>query len=214
MSALIVAVLLMSNLRSDFSLEMDGWTEDKSDEKENQPARKKLKLSLKKKSKPEGGSRWQHLTAAEQEELFVKHVPKNTAASTTWAVTNFQDWKRSRNESLSDGEPVPEELLYSSDPKLLCKWLSLFADETRKKNSTPYPPKSLYILLAGVLRHMRSLNKDCPNFLDTEKKSLTNFMPALTTLSDSCAQMDLVRLLNTRKCSLKRKKPCFGTRKF
>ena len=117
---------------------MDAWTEDKSDEKENQPARKKLKLSLKKKkSEPEGGSRWQHLTAAEQEELFVKYVPKNTAASTNWAVTNFQDWKRSRNESLSDGEPVPEELLYSSDPKLLCKWLSLFSAEIRKKNRHP-----------------------------------------------------------------------------
>ena len=51
MSALIVAVLLMSSLRSDFSLEMDGWTEDKSDEKDNQPARKKLKLSLKKRCK-------------------------------------------------------------------------------------------------------------------------------------------------------------------
>ena len=48
-----------------------------------------------------------------------------------------------------------------------------------RKTGTPYPPKSLYILLAGILRHMRTLNKDCPNFLDTENKEFDKFHACL-----------------------------------
>ena len=29
-----------------------------------------------------------------------------------------------------------------------------------------YPPKTIYSLLTGILRHMRALNAGCPNFLD------------------------------------------------
>ena len=37
----------------------------------------------------------------------------------------------------------------------------------RKKDGLEYPPKTLYLLLTGILRHMRSKNAVCPNFLDT-----------------------------------------------
>ena len=39
--------------------------------------------------------------------------------------------------------------------------------ETRKEDGSKYPPSSLHCLLAGLLRHMRSIDPACPNILDT-----------------------------------------------
>ena len=74
-----------------FNLGMEDWTEA---EKENAPSRKRLKLSLSKSKPQEASSRWEFLNIAQQEALAVKHVPKNTSASTNWAVTNFCEWRR------------------------------------------------------------------------------------------------------------------------
>ena len=163
-----------------FNLGMEDWTED---EKENAPSRKRLKLSLSKSKPQAASSRWEFLTVAQQEALAVKHVPKNTSASTNWAVKNFCEWRKNRNErpGLTEEELVPD-ILSSTDPALLCKWLSVFVGETRKKDGTPYPAKSLYLLLTGVLRHMRTLNVDCPNFLDTNDKGFAKFHACLDNI--------------------------------
>lgn len=39
--------------------------------------------------------------------------------------------------------------------------------ETRKREGTQYFAKTIYILLSGILRHIRSINPMCPIFLDT-----------------------------------------------
>ncbi len=38
--------------------------------------------------------------------------------------------------------------------------------ETRKSNSELFPPKTIYLLLSGILRHARQVNTHAPNFLD------------------------------------------------
>ena len=44
--------------------------------------------------------------------------------------------------------------------------MALYAAEARKQGGGRYPLKTIYSLLTGVLRHMRSINANCPNFLD------------------------------------------------
>ncbi len=58
--------------------------------------RKKLKLSLDKKE--DKSSRWHFVSAEEQDSLSVKFVPKNTATSTKWALTNFTEWSKGRSD--------------------------------------------------------------------------------------------------------------------
>ena len=48
----------------------------------------------------------------------------------------------------------------------LCRVLSLFVVEARKQDGKPYPAKTLYHLLAGILRYMRDVDPKAPNFLD------------------------------------------------
>ena len=140
--------------RSDFSLGMEEWTDDdcSSNEKPTPSKKKKLSLSLRKRGTQEKENRFTFLEAAEQEMLGEKFVPKNTAVSTKWAVSNFESWRKSRNSSV-DSEHVPANCLESCDSVLLNKWLSVFVAETRKQDGNPYSPKSLYLLLSGILRH-------------------------------------------------------------
>ena len=85
--------------------------------------------------------------------------------STKWALNNLEAWMKARNTSYPD-DPVPEDILLSSDPELLNLHLSRFVIETRKANGEMYPPSTLHQLLCGILRFMREHNPECPNFLD------------------------------------------------
>ena len=100
---------------------------------------------------------------------------KNTVISTKWAVSNFECWRKRRNETfnLEPERQVPDGLVLGLDSAALCKWLSVYVAEARKQNGSPFPPKSLYQLLTGLLHHMRSKN---PNFLETHQLELHNAM--------------------------------------
>ena len=77
----------------------------------------------------------------------------------------------------------------SNDPQILCKWLTLFIAEVRKKDGSPYPHKTVYRLLTGLLRHMRSVNVECPNFLDTNDSRFATFHNGLdNVLRELCGK--------------------------
>ena len=95
--------------------------------------------------------------------------PQNTTNATKWAVKTFEQWRTSRN-SHSDLDSVPSDLYNNENPAILCKYLSMFVVEARKKNGDNYPPSTLHQILCGILRHMRQLNATCPNFLDKGDK--------------------------------------------
>ena len=117
---------------------------------------------------------------AESEALGKKYTPKNTDSSTKWAVATFLSWRDKRNSSFADPESqVPCDLLISTDTELLSKWLTYFVAEARRKDGENYPPKTVYLLLTGLLRHMRSRNVTCPNFLDTSDHRFSTFHNAL-----------------------------------
>ena len=153
-----------------FELGLGEWTESSEDEKENDPPapRNKLKLTL---EKPK--ERWHFLTEVAESDLQQKYVAKNTFKATKWAHGNFTQWKLSRNRRFAcePDKQVPEKLLECTyDPGVVSKWLALYIAETQKENGDCYPPKTLYALLAGLLRYCQSKNPTCLNFLDTFDK--------------------------------------------
>ena len=109
------------------------------------------------------------------ESLALKYVPMNASKSTKWALSNFNDWKRCRKERFPDDQRkhVPETILSNGNESDLCKWLGLYVAETRRKDGSDYPPRTLYVLLTGLLRRMRSFNPSCSNFLDTNNSDFS-----------------------------------------
>ena len=113
----------------------------------------------------------------------------NSEKCTKWAMSNFSEWQKRRKARFprEKEQQVPTALLKSSDPKLINKWLALYAAETRRLDSGEFSPKTLYYLLAGVLRHMRSLNPACPNFLQPAN---THFKPLHDSLWNTFEELE------------------------
>jgi len=100
--------------------------------------------------------------------------PLNTEKNTEWAVYNFETWRTARNKKFED--QCSSNILSSTNMKELCDWLCKYITETRKTDGTEYTPRSLYLLLAGLQRHIRELNpsKEISIFHDVEFKPLKN----------------------------------------
>ncbi len=79
-------------------------------------------------------------------------------------MNNFDCWRLARN-SRSVDENVPENLFINGEEEVNF-WLMRYVLETRKSNSQLFPPKTIYLLLSGILRHARQVNTHAPNFLD------------------------------------------------
>lgn len=74
---------------------------------------------------------------------------------------------------------VPHDLFIKGDSDEVCHWLSFYVTETRTCKGELYPPKSLYQLLTGLLRHSRSLNVNAPNFLNKSDPTFKSFYAVL-----------------------------------
>ena len=121
-------------------------------------------------------NRFKKASRSELQQMMKAKIPKNTDINTCWAMKNFTDWLSDYN--LRNPKSVcPEEVILPSCPaETLNKWLCVYAVETRSQSGEPYPPASLYSLLSGILRHMRSENPTYPNFLNGV---FPNFPPLL-----------------------------------
>ena len=154
-----------------FTIGMSDWTDgsDCDDEKENDDFR------LLRSKRPKHGKqrsekqRFGDVTSLEELETISKgFVPKNTTKNTKWAVSTFHQWIESRNKRVS-AECIDPDILskpIGDDCRDLCRVLCLFVVEARKANGCPYPARTLYHLLSGLLRYCRSCHPTCPNFLD------------------------------------------------
>ena len=94
-------------------------------------------------------------------------VPKSTQKSTSWALRNFVDWREERQQNCPDEKCRSD--LFDSPPwnvEELNHWLCLYVLKTRRTDGKKYPVATVYQLLSGILRHMRSVDPECPNFLD------------------------------------------------
>lgn len=111
-------------------------------------------------------------TAEEEKCLLAEAIPKNTAYNTKWACKVFEEWQSTRLNKIAMKEttglegvvlasvedlsvPVHEMTKYS-----LNFWLCKFVTEVAKRNGERYPPKSLYLLICGINRHLLEVKKD------------------------------------------------------
>ncbi|MCG8624099.1 MAG: DUF3504 domain-containing protein, partial [Proteobacteria bacterium] len=133
------------------------------------PQAKRKKLSLAK-TKPTDERFSDTVSNEELEKRSCGFVPANTTKNTKWAIGVFKSWLEPRNcrtgettdlnflnKCFSGGEASKQEL---------CRVLSLFVVETKKQDGKPYPAKTVYHLLAGILRYMHEADPKAPNFLD------------------------------------------------
>ena len=111
------------------------------------PPKKKKHLRLKRSKakehrtlvdKKENDPHFQFLSEDEFVKLKAGFKPANTEKSTKWAINNFTSWKIARERA--GKATCPDDLLQSTDPDLLCDWLSRFVAETRTAQGKPYPP--------------------------------------------------------------------------
>ena len=71
-------------------------------------------------------------------------------------------------------DKCPEDLLRKSYPmNELARWLSIFTVEIRRGDGFEYPPKTIYNILAALLRFMRATDPTTPNFLDQTNVSFS-----------------------------------------
>ena len=76
-------------------------------------------------------------------------------------------------------------LLPTCSPELLNKWLCVYVTETRNQAGDPYPPRSIYALLCGILREMQVQEPNYPNFLEKSNPVFSQFHITLDNLFKS-----------------------------
>ena len=172
----------------------------------DEPEAKKKRLSLVKKEKKGNVKKGQQLqplsasldhfnttaSAQEIEQSSKGCIPANTSSSTAWAVHVFQVWLEQRNSHANVDEVYPTDLLDKAHPcDVICNCLQRFVSEARKVDGKEYPPKTLYQLLCGLLRHARNVQCDPSNFLDRKDVRFKGCMEHMMLYFVHCMRMEL-----------------------
>ena len=111
-------------------------------------------------------------------------MPLNTNKNNQWALKNYTDWSTLRSQR-APNDPVPEDVLSSMDPGVICKWLCRYVLETRQENGKQYPPKTIYSLLCGLLR----VSQDRGGSLNFLNKLDARFTDLHRTMDSVCSQL-------------------------
>ena len=104
----------------------------------------------------------------EEEEIFLlsETGPKNTKYNTKWAVNVFTAWQNTRMNKKAQFETSKGNGLESTNVEDLSVplehmsadslnfWLCKFICEVEKQTGERYPPKTLYLLVCGINRHL------------------------------------------------------------
>ena len=109
------------------------------------------------------------------------YVPPNMEKNTKWARKCFEEWLFERNEHYPD-EKCPEDILKKQDAEEIGKWFPIFIGEVRRSDGEDYPPRSIHQILSGLLRYMRTVDSNCPNFLDRRDPRFQRIQKACETV--------------------------------
>ena len=107
-------------------------------------------------------------TREQEAKLLQGSIPKSTAYKTKWAIKIFHEWQISRDlykvQSLSTD-------LANIDANTLNYWLSKFLQEVANSEGKVYPVRTLYEIIAGILRHLEeTVGSKAVNPLDASDK--------------------------------------------
>lgn len=109
-------------------------------------------------------------------ELLSNQENINTKKNTRWATRVFEMWRQNRNSIRSD-RYIPD--LAKMTTEEMNFFLGRFVVEARKMDGEPYPPRSLYLIVCGLLRYLRDENVLDKNFLDTSNLLFSEFRKIL-----------------------------------
>ncbi|KXJ11184.1 hypothetical protein AC249_AIPGENE11740 [Exaiptasia diaphana] len=130
--------------------------------------------------------------AKDEEEAWLREtIPSNTRNTTKWSVKIFNQWQHSRankcakNEgfgfkcNIDDVQDLNVDLTEMT-PSTLNFWLTKFIGEVANKSGGRYPPKSLYVIVSGINRHLQNVNaENSVNFLNKNDRRFCTFRKAL-----------------------------------
>lgn len=104
------------------------------------------------------------------QQLIESQSNPNTRRNTKWSVEMFNKWRESR-----ENVPCMKEM----NAEMLNYWLQRFVLEVRKQDDSEYPPRTLYFIVCGLLRHLRDENIHNMNFLDEHDHRFAVFRKVL-----------------------------------
>lgn len=112
------------------------------------------------------------VTDTEIEEMKSSKRNKNTAKNTKWAFNIFETWRQHRQ-----ADNIPE--IHIMEKPALSFWLIRFLMEVRNQKGEEYPPKSLYLIMCGLLRHLRECGVHDKNILDKKDPAFAELITIL-----------------------------------
>ncbi|VDI17737.1 Hypothetical predicted protein [Mytilus galloprovincialis] len=119
-------------------------------------------------------SRFAEMTDHEIDTLIEDTENNNTKKATKWAVNVYKDWQESK---IGSGLIIPN--LKDLSVQDINNILGKFVVEVRKRDGEKYPAKTLYLLVTGLLRGMRSQGVSNLNFLNESGDRFLRFRQIL-----------------------------------
>ena len=117
---------------------------------------------------PPSGSRFGKPVSDDEISQLIKDQENvNTKSNTKWAMNVFEKWRANRRDD------IPELKLMNCEQ--MSYWLGRFVMEIRKRDGTDYPPRSIYLILCGLLRFLKDNGVYDKNFLDENRGEFTDF---------------------------------------
>jgi len=104
-------------------------------------------------------------SSEEEKNTLQESIPKSTRSSTKWSFKVFSEWQIGR----ANKDPSKEQRSFEIDiakvqsldtnianmnEESLNFWLTKFVEEVVKVNGERYPGRSLYMIVAGLQRHL------------------------------------------------------------
>ena len=82
-------------------------------------------------------------------EISKGYIPPNTQKNTSWAINVFDEWRAARSK-LERCDRCPEDIPSNPRVESLNCWIPRFIVGARKQDGSPYPPKTIHQILAGI----------------------------------------------------------------
>ena len=148
-----------------------------------EPAKKKLRLSLRKPLK-EVENRFAPPVETETFTEAAKGVvPANTKQANGWAARTFISWVEHWNK-IKPEDPIPMDILHCNDADTVSKVLRYFVLEVRRSDGQCYPPTTIRNLLSGLNRIMKD-NGVSFSIFDKEDRRFGDLLRTLDTITSS-----------------------------
>ncbi len=135
-----------------------------------------------------GDSRFRDPKSVEEEVSWLQEtIPKITRYNTKWAMKILEDWQRSRANKVAKKESFGFECkrseyiqdltvnIHDMSAESLNIWLTKFVGEVVNRSGERYPPRTLYLIICGINRHLQNMNgEDSFNILAKGDKKLVH----------------------------------------